>query len=187
MLVTTDKYEVAQEGGEIEVEVQANIDYEMKISETAKSWITQVTTRGLTEHILYYKVAENTSEDSRSAEIVFTNKDSQLSENITIEQIAPIISNYENGVATLAEPNILEKLLGKDYLEISSLKVVGFINGNDVHTLRMMFILGKLVALDLSEAMIVKGGCYSEWGGQMHTIYEENCICDGMFSGCANL
>ncbi|MBR0041641.1 MAG: BACON domain-containing protein, partial [Bacteroides sp.] len=50
LLVTTKKYEVAQEGGEIEVEVQANIDYEMEISETAKSWITEATTRALTTH-----------------------------------------------------------------------------------------------------------------------------------------
>lgn len=185
IIISNKSYEVKAEGETIEVKLSANVEFDVTMPDV--DWISQVTTRGLTEHTLYYKVAENTGEDSRSAEIVFTNKESQLSEKITIKQIAPIISNYENGVATLAEPNILEILLGKDYLEITSLKVVGFINGNDVHTLRMMFILGKLVTLDLSEAIIVKGGAYSEWGGQMHTIYKENCICDGMFSGCANM
>ena len=185
IIISQKNYEVKAEGETIEVKLSANVDFDVTMPDV--DWISQVTTRGLTEHTLYYSVAENTGEDCRSAEIVFTDKESQLSEKITIIQIAPINSNFENGVATLAEPNWLEILLGEDYLEITSLKVVGFINGNDVHTLRMMFILGKLVALDLSEAMIVKGGSYSEWGGQMHTIYKENCICDGMFSGCANM
>ena len=48
LLVTTDKYEVDQEGGTIEIEVKANIDYKMEISEKAKDWIKESSSRALT-------------------------------------------------------------------------------------------------------------------------------------------
>ncbi len=75
LLVTTKKYEVAQEGGEIEVEVQANIDYEMEISETAKSWITEATTRALTTHKHTFTIAANEELEKREGKIVFKSED----------------------------------------------------------------------------------------------------------------
>ena len=48
LLVTTDKYEVSQEGGTIEIEVKANISYKMEISEKAKDWIKESSSRALT-------------------------------------------------------------------------------------------------------------------------------------------
>ena len=73
--------------------------------------------------------------------------------------------SYKNGVMSLAEAGTMKKLLGKDYLSITSLKVVGPINGDDVYYLRKMLGAssfsegdwGKLETLDLSEASIVEG------------------------------
>ena len=61
MLVTTTKYEVAQEGGKIEVEVKANIDYQFAISDTAKDWITEAKSksRGLTTYKHAFEIAMN--------------------------------------------------------------------------------------------------------------------------------
>lgn len=73
---------------------------------------------------------------------------------------------YKNGVVSLAEAGTMKKLLGKDYLSITSLKVVGPINGDDVYYLRKMLggsnfsqaDWGKMETLDLSDARIVEGG-----------------------------
>ena len=71
ILVTTDKFEIVQEGGSINVEVKSNIDYQMEISETAKSWITETNTRALTTHNHTFSVAANEEYEKREGEIYF--------------------------------------------------------------------------------------------------------------------
>lgn len=77
-----------------------------------------------------------------------------------------LVPSYENGVATVATAGTLKSLLGDDYLNITSLKVVGYINGDDVYYLRRMLgdssysndEMGDLTTLDLSQAIIKEGG-----------------------------
>ena len=75
LLVTTNKYEVAQEGGKIEVEVKANINYELTISETAKDWITESKSRALTTHKHTFEIALNEESEKREGEITFKSGD----------------------------------------------------------------------------------------------------------------
>ena len=75
LLVTTNKYEVAQEGGKIEVEVKANINYELAISETAKDWITESKSRALTTHKHTFEIALNEESKKREGEITFKSGD----------------------------------------------------------------------------------------------------------------
>ena len=75
LLVTADKYEVAQEGGQIEIEVKANIDYQMEISETAKSWITEASSRALTTYKHTLDIALNEDAEKREGEIIFKSGD----------------------------------------------------------------------------------------------------------------
>lgn len=77
LLVTTTKYEVAQEGGQIEVEVKANIDYQFAISETAKDWITETKSksRGLTSYKHTFDIAMNENSEKREGEITFKSGD----------------------------------------------------------------------------------------------------------------
>lgn len=77
LLVTTTKYEVAQEGGQIEIEVKANISYQMEISEDAKSWITEVESKGRSLTINKHKldIAMNENAEKREGEITFKSGD----------------------------------------------------------------------------------------------------------------
>ena len=75
LLVTTDKYELEQEGGQIEIEVKANIEYQMEISETAKSWITESSGRALTTHKHTLTIAANEEVEKREGEIYFKSGD----------------------------------------------------------------------------------------------------------------
>ena len=86
LLVTTAKYEVAQEGGQIEVEVKANIDYQLEISETAKDWITETKSksRSLTTYKHQFEVALNEDTEKREGEIVFKSGDKV--ETVTVYQ-----------------------------------------------------------------------------------------------------
>lgn len=189
IVISKKEYDVEADGETIEVKLSANVDFEVTMPEV--DWITQVESRSLKEHTLYFKVVENTGEESRSSEIVFTNKDFQLSETIIINQIGVVKASYVDGVVTMAKAGTMRSLLGDDYLKITSLKVVGPINGDDVYYLRMMLgandfdaaSRGKLATLDLSETIIVEGG---EW--YYNNCYtSNNMIGDYMFNYCRNL
>ena len=102
-------------------------------------------------------------------------------------------AGYKDGVVTIAEAGTMKQLLGDDYLNITTLKVVGPINGDDVRCLRQMsggniedgvnIEKGKLISLDLSDASIVEGGSY-----YYDYYYTSNdMIGDYMFYDCANL
>lgn len=65
---------------------------------------------------------------------------------------------YENGLVTIIESGSMLRLIGSNYLVIPALKIVGPINGTDIYYLREMMTDGKLINLDLADAMIVKGG-----------------------------
>lgn len=75
LLLTTNKYELSQEGGTIEVEVKANIDYEMEIAESAKDWITEAKTRALTAYKHTLTIATNEEVEKRKGEIYFKSGD----------------------------------------------------------------------------------------------------------------
>ena len=57
LLVTTDTYEVKPTGGNIKVEVKANIDYQIEIAEDAKSWISENITRALKSKTHIFAIA----------------------------------------------------------------------------------------------------------------------------------
>jgi len=198
IIISNKSYEVKAEGETIEVKLSANVEFDVTMPDV--DWITQVTTRRLTEHTLYYKVAENTGEESRSAEIVFINKDTQLKETIQITQNGAFKGSYVDGVVTIGKAGTMLELLGGSYNanKIESLKVVGPINGTDLYNLRLMlgyYIFkeenGKLSKLDLSEAVIVKGGkpYYDEFILNSHIRYNtsSDTIGNRMFENCINL
>lgn len=77
LLITTDKYELEQVGGEIEVEVKANIDYQIEIAEEAKSWISENTTRALTAKKHAFTIAPSEEYEKREGEIYVKSGDKQ--------------------------------------------------------------------------------------------------------------
>ena len=75
LLLTTNKYELSQEGGTIEIEVKANIDYEMVIAESSKDWISETKTRALTTYKHTLTIATNEEVEKREGEIYFKSGD----------------------------------------------------------------------------------------------------------------
>lgn len=159
IVISEKAISVTQEGGNVEVKVNTNVDFEVQIPSDAV-WITKTDTRSLTEKVVYLKIEENTTEESRNATIIITNTDSKVSDTVTITQQGKI------EVVTLDKAGTLKDILGENYLDIISLKIIGPINGDDVNTLRHMLGFmknGKLTTLDLSEASVVSGGEYETY------------------------
>ena len=190
VLVDTDTYVVSPKGGMMEVKVNSNVEFEVQIPSDV-SWITQTDSRALTEKVIYLKVEENPSTDDRHAEITLMNEEFKISERIIINQEGVVNGSYVDGVVTFEKPGTMKRVLGDGYLDITRLKVVGPMNGDDVRCLRQMLggnefdhdSRGKLASLDLSDARIVEGGeAYLEG----HST-SDDVIGNSMFYFCTNL
>ena len=84
LLVTTSKYEIPQSGGQIEVEVKSNLNYQLAVSEDAKSWITEGSGRSLTTRKHSFTISPNEEVDKREGTITF--KSGDKSEVVTVYQ-----------------------------------------------------------------------------------------------------
>lgn len=81
LLVSSSKYEVEAEGGDISVEVQANISFEVEIG---VDWIERIETRALTTSSLNFSIATNETGEPREGKIII--KSGDLSETIHVYQ-----------------------------------------------------------------------------------------------------
>lgn len=83
--ITTNRFEVDNTGGIIDVEVKSNVNYDVEIPELYRNWISQVpSTRSASTQMLSFKIKESTEYDKREGEIIISSKD--LSEKIKVYQ-----------------------------------------------------------------------------------------------------
>lgn len=110
LTVTAATFEVGNEGGEIEVEVKANIDFEYEIEEAAKEWVEYKGTRAIETSTLTFAVAENDDVEKREAKIHITS--GEFDETITIYQVGAeptlVISQSEYAVTSAGETIVVE-------------------------------------------------------------------------------
>jgi len=139
---------VKAEGETIEVKLSANVEYEVEMPNV--DWITATTTRGLTEHTLYYNVAKNEGDDSRSAKITFKNKEKGVEDILLVSQKGKMPDIITINVPNAGDlPNITERT------DFKALKLTGYLSGADIEAIRQMRY--SLEYLDISEAHIVSG------------------------------
>lgn len=110
LTVTSSKFEVSAEGGEVLIEVKANIDFEYAIEESADDWVEYKATRALKTSNLVFKVKENDDTDKREARITITS--GEFNEIITIYQAGSepsiILTENEFTVSSSAETVAVE-------------------------------------------------------------------------------
>jgi hypothetical protein len=86
IIVEQKAFEVAETGGSITVTVKANTEYDYVISESCKEWITESTTRGLTEYTHTFKIAPNDQYDERIGVITFRDTKTGATEEVQVRQ-----------------------------------------------------------------------------------------------------
>ena len=110
LTVTSSKFEVSAEGGEVSIEVKANIDFEYAIEESAADWVEYKATRALKTSNLVFEVKENDDTDKREARITITS--GEFSEVVTIYQEGAepsiILTENEFAVSSSAETIAVE-------------------------------------------------------------------------------
>ena len=98
-----ESYEVLAEGGNVEVSVRTNQEFNVVIPEDAQEWVTIVESKAVREETIVFYVAENEGLDDRTAEILFIGNDETVLQSINIFQEAvpmPVVDveYIENGV-----------------------------------------------------------------------------------------
>lgn len=88
-------YTVPEEGGNVSIKVQSNVNYEVEIPESA-SWLkvsTRAATRGLTSSTIDLTADKNNSGDVREATVKVTDSNSKVSSQFTVKQeLTPYIT-----------------------------------------------------------------------------------------------
>ena len=110
LTVTSSKFEVDAEGGEVVVEVKANIDFEYAIDDVAMDWISYEGTRAIQTSTLVFKVAKNDDTEKREGKI--TIESGEFSEEVMIYQAGSgpsiVISQNEYTVSSAGETIAVE-------------------------------------------------------------------------------
>ena len=83
LVVAPESYTLDNSGGDIEIEINHNIDFDIEITD---DWISPITTRALKTEILAFHIAENSGYENREGQIIFTSKDQTLTQTIKIYQ-----------------------------------------------------------------------------------------------------
>ena len=86
LTLTQNEYDLSSSAQEISIEISSNFDYTVDMPDV--DWINEVTaeTRGISTHTLRLAISENQDYDARSAKIKVYDKNSDLSEEVIINQ-----------------------------------------------------------------------------------------------------
>ena len=100
-----DDSAIDSNGGDVIVDVQYNVGWNVEIPEDAQDWITRKTagTRGLEKTTVTLSVAKNNSGGARSSKVYFKSEDGSISKYITINQLFTPVYSFEKKEFTVDE------------------------------------------------------------------------------------
>ena len=84
IVLAKSEYEFGIGGGNLDFEIETNVDVTVEISDNARSWITEVETRGLVKKTLLFNIASCYKMDKREGWIRLTGGDAK--QTITVRQ-----------------------------------------------------------------------------------------------------
>ena len=108
LMLTSDRFEVPVAGGTINMEVKANIEYEVKIADDSKDWIHLSSTRSLSSSIVSLTIDKSDEYEKREGHVIV--KGNGIEETATIYQAG-------EGILTLSK-NLFEISCEKQELTI---------------------------------------------------------------------
>ena len=136
LLVTKDKFDLTNDAHTIDVEVKANIDFDISKSD---EWITQVNTRGLTTTNLKFDIAKNSSYNNRVGTITVKQKNGDLSSIIKVYQSqedAIILSNKTETISSESQTLEVELKTNVDFEVIIPEEATGWVSYIPTRALR---------------------------------------------------
>lgn len=84
IIIEKKEYNISHKGGIVKVGIKSNTGYNIIIPSSAKTWITQITSKNLITDSLTFNISENSTYEKRKAEIII--RKDELADTITICQ-----------------------------------------------------------------------------------------------------
>ncbi len=115
LLVTSNSIILDGEGGTPSFEVQSNIEYDCKVEDDARSWISIVSTRGLVSTVVTLDISENTEPIDRQGNVIVYS--GQKREVVTVYQKAGASGSATSlpGTSWYFEESTVDKNAGTTY------------------------------------------------------------------------
>ncbi len=86
LFVSKETFELSKDEQVVEVEISANVDYEIVLGDDSKKWIKPVDSKALAKSSKVFLVGENTSYDTRTGSMTIKQKGGSLAATVTIIQ-----------------------------------------------------------------------------------------------------
>ncbi len=86
IILDKDEYNVAAKGETMVINLSADIDFEVIISEDSKTWISKVKTKSLQPHSFSLVISPNSTTEKRMGEVIVKDVNSALQQSLTIKQ-----------------------------------------------------------------------------------------------------
>lgn len=86
LLVSKTKYNVTNAEQQLEIEVQSNVRFSVEVDSDCKTWISLISTKGLTNSTVILDIDKNKSYDKREGKVTVKQDNGNLSATIFIEQ-----------------------------------------------------------------------------------------------------
>ena len=158
LTVTSSRFEVSADGGIIEVEVLANIDFSYEIPEESASWIAPSGTKALQSHILPFEISPNGDTDRREGRIIISSGD--ISETIHVYQAGTepvlVLTQSEYTVSDLGETIKVEIASNTDYsVEMPDVDWISAANTKSVSSYTHYYRISANETYDSRSAQIV--------------------------------
>lgn len=83
IIVAKEQYSIGSKGGQIVIEAESNIDFDVVIS---NDWIKQITTRSLQSKSYTFEILQNTDKKDRQGFVKFVSQDETISQTVYINQ-----------------------------------------------------------------------------------------------------
>ncbi|MEG1464868.1 MAG: BACON domain-containing carbohydrate-binding protein, partial [Mucinivorans sp.] len=159
LILSNGNITMTEKGGAIDVELRTNIEYDI-LMPTGATWLTKVDSRALTTYHHLFQVAAYTGTDSRSAQVIFKDKKSQLADTLTVLQgqkgtliISPRTQNLDETAHTV---NVeLQRNIQYDIVMPENVTWVRQISSRALVTEKLSFAVDANTTHDNREAQIV--------------------------------
>lgn len=139
LLISQDRYELDNEETTIEVEVMANVEFEVVIAEASQGWIERVEARGLVETKLLFLIGKNDDYDGREGTITIRQTDGDLESTIAVFQSqknAIILSEREYDLSSEAQQIVVEVKTNIDFEVLIPQDAQGWVSMPETRGLR---------------------------------------------------
>lgn len=161
LILTEDTYNVPAEGKNIAVQLRTNVDYDVVIPDSVKTWVSLIQTKAVRTDQLHFSIAESETYHDRRAIVIIKDKNSDLTDTLYINQLqknALILTQKKYNIKAEGETITVELKTNTDYNVIIPDSVANWIKSTptkSMTTYRLTFTISANSTNKLRNGVVI--------------------------------